>query len=419
VSEPDDTLRVSDAERDVTLRRLGDHAAVGRLTLDELEERSSRVLAAKTRGELATLTSDLPEEAGQGSETSPAPARTARRVRWMVAIMSGTYRRGRFRAVGSINVVAIMGGDEIDLREAEIEGGELTLHVFTLMGGANIYIPDSIEVDVGGLSVMGGNTEIGVERLRAGAPRVNIRAYNLMGGTTLYRVPPQARGRDLGEARRLAKAAGRGRLPPPDLPAAGFTQIRLTVIGVASHAGVDARLCRLRGQGAVKLAASGLSLRTGSRPGRLQPGCKPGRAPWRQPALQEATMANSPVIEKFLQAIETAAIPGCDAWSADATLDATVPNWRLRAAGADAIRAEYARWFTDPGHFDELRRYSVDGGEAEVVEYTLSWSENGVPHAAHHLHLLTVREDRIVADTVFCGGRWPAALLADMEAAGA
>jgi hypothetical protein len=130
-------------------------------------------------------------------------------------------------------------------------------------------------------------------------------------------------------------------------------------------------------------------------------------------------MTDKPVIEKFLQAIETATIPGCDVWSADATLDATVPNWRLHAAGADAIRAEYAKWFANPGRFEELRRCSVDGGAGEVVEYTLSWSENGVPHAGHHMHLLTIRDDRIVADMVFCGGRWPAALLAEMEAVSA
>jgi hypothetical protein len=134
---------------------------------------------------------------------------------------------------------------------------------------------------------------------------------------------------------------------------------------------------------------------------------------------REATVTDKPVIEKFLHAIETADIPGCDAWSADATLDATVPNWRLHAVGADAIRAEYARWFADPARFDELRRYPVEGGSAEVIEYTLSWTENGVPHAGHHLHVLTVRDDRIVSDVVFCGGRWPAALLAEMEAAGA
>jgi uncharacterized protein DUF1707/cell wall-active antibiotic response 4TMS protein YvqF len=216
VTDPDDSLRVSDAERDVTLRALGDHAAVGRLTVDELEERSSRALAAKTRGELATLTSDLPQEAGQEGGFSPAPVRTKKPVRWIVAIMSGSHRHGRFRAVGSINAVAVMGGDEIDLRDAEIEGGELTVKVFTFMGGANIYIPDSIEVEVGGFSVMGGNTEVGVERLRPGAPRIMIRAYNLMGGATIFRVPPQARGLDLQQARRLAKKAGRGQLPELD-----------------------------------------------------------------------------------------------------------------------------------------------------------------------------------------------------------
>ena len=128
-------------------------------------------------------------------------------------------------------------------------------------------------------------------------------------------------------------------------------------------------------------------------------------------------MASSAAVDKFLYAIETATILGCDAWSADATLDATVPNWRLHASGPDGIRAEYARWFADPGHFDELRRCPLGDGTGEVVEYTLSWTENGVPHAAHHMHLLTVRDGSIVADTVMCGGRWSAGLLAEMEAA--
>jgi hypothetical protein len=90
----------------------------------------------------------------------------------------------------------------------------------------------------------------------------------------------------------------------------------------------------------------------------------------------------------------------------------------MHVAGAEAIRAEYSRWFSDPAHFDELRRFPLTG-VGELVEYTLSWQENGVPHAGHHMHLLTVRDDRITRDTVICGGRWPASLLAEMEAAGA
>ena len=222
MSESDESLRVSDAERDVTLRTLGDHAAVGRLTLDELEERSGQALAAKTRGELAALTSDLPAGASpqgpQGAQGAQARGTGPKRpVRWMVSIMSGSHRRGRFRAVGNINAVAIMGGDEIDLRDAEIEGGELTLNLFALMGGANIYVPDSVDLDVGGFSLMGGHEEVGRELSpRPGAPLIRIRVYNLMSGATIYRLPPQARGQSLKQARHLAKQAERGQLPAPD-----------------------------------------------------------------------------------------------------------------------------------------------------------------------------------------------------------
>jgi len=216
VSEPDDSLRVSDAERDEVVRSLGDHAAVGRLTLDELEDRSGRALTAKTRGELATLTSDLPRQAGQAGGSDLVSSRK-KPVRWMVAILSGSRRRGRFRVVGSINSVAIMGGNEIDLREAEIEGGELTVNLIAFMGGADVYVPDSVELDVGGFSFMGGHEEVGSERLpRPGAPLIRIRVYNVMAGASIYRLPPQARGLSLKDAQRLAKSAERGELPAPD-----------------------------------------------------------------------------------------------------------------------------------------------------------------------------------------------------------
>lgn len=119
----------------------------------------------------------------------------------------------------------------------------------------------------------------------------------------------------------------------------------------------------------------------------------------------------------FLDAIVGATIPAADVWTDDAHLDATVPNWRFTVDGADAIRSTYAIWFADPGRFEEIRRLPTPGGM--VVEYLLAWDDDGVPHAAHHLHLLTLADDgRIAEDHVFCGGRWDAALLADMAASG-
>ncbi|MHB1066831.1 MAG: nuclear transport factor 2 family protein [Candidatus Nanopelagicales bacterium] len=120
-------------------------------------------------------------------------------------------------------------------------------------------------------------------------------------------------------------------------------------------------------------------------------------------------------VDAFLSAVERGDVGSCSAWSPDAVLDATVPNWRFRVSGPAAIRQVYSRWFADPGHFEELRRLPIPGGE--LVEYLLGWTQDGVAHTAHHMHLLDVRDGQIRADTVMCGGRWPASLMAEMRSA--
>jgi hypothetical protein len=200
--EPGDQIRVSDQERNAALELLGEHAAVGRLTVDELEERASRALAAKTRGDLAELTGDLPQP--------DEPALQRKPVRWAVAILSGSNLRGRYRLAGTLNAISVLGGDTIDLRDAEISDGEVTVNAVSIMGGANIFLPDTVNVEVEGVSIMGGNSEPGTRAPpRPGAPLVRIRTYNLMGGNTIWRLPPEARGLSLREARKLAKAVRR------------------------------------------------------------------------------------------------------------------------------------------------------------------------------------------------------------------
>ena len=75
------SVRASDADRERVAGSLRDHTVAGRLTTQELDERSGRAFAARTVGELEALLADLPRE------RQPAQAAAlllARGVVWIV-----------------------------------------------------------------------------------------------------------------------------------------------------------------------------------------------------------------------------------------------------------------------------------------------------------------------------------------------
>lgn len=120
-------------------------------------------------------------------------------------------------------------------------------------------------------------------------------------------------------------------------------------------------------------------------------------------------------VDLLLAAIESGTRPGPGIFAADVTLDATMPNWRFSVQGEESIRSQLGGWYRHPARFEELRRTPLPDGE--LVEFTLTWEELGVPHASHQAHILRVEDGRITDHTVFCGGRWPASLLAEMAEA--
>lgn len=72
--DPSQALRVGDTEREEALKALGEHLSAGRLDIDEYGDRSARVTAARTRGELAELFTDLPHPHPSLGAASAPPA---------------------------------------------------------------------------------------------------------------------------------------------------------------------------------------------------------------------------------------------------------------------------------------------------------------------------------------------------------
>jgi class 3 adenylate cyclase len=194
----DGATRVGDAERESAVAALRAACAAGYLTLDEFAERAGRAYAARTAGELAALTADVPVPA------APAPRR--RETRRVVGIMGAGKVRGRWRPASRVTAIAFWGGCHLDFRSAEIDGPEVEVTAVAVMGGVDIVVPEGIAVELGGVAIMGGK-ELRVADVarRPGAPVIRVRAFAFWGGVTV-RSKPAGAGRPEAQAAR----AGRG-----------------------------------------------------------------------------------------------------------------------------------------------------------------------------------------------------------------
>jgi hypothetical protein len=137
-------LRAADADRDAAAARLGGALAVGRLTSTEYAERLDAVYAARTLGELAPLTRDLPESedaAGAGAAGQAAVA-----ARFSKVIRSGRWVAGR-RTRLTVHFGALI----INLADAVLPGREVTVDIDAFCGKLVIIVPAGAHVlDEGG-----------------------------------------------------------------------------------------------------------------------------------------------------------------------------------------------------------------------------------------------------------------------------
>lgn len=82
----DDRIRVSDADREHVTDRLREHFAQGRLSSEELDERITATLSAKTFGDLRRVMADLPEP---GLVPPPASWQAAAAARPRIIVRRG------------------------------------------------------------------------------------------------------------------------------------------------------------------------------------------------------------------------------------------------------------------------------------------------------------------------------------------
>jgi hypothetical protein len=194
--------RASDDDRERSVLELRDHLIAGRLTLEEFTQRVETAIAARTSQELEAIQHDLP------TARSASTVQRRKPVRLSAAVFGHLVRSGRLRLRRHSIVLPLFSDVDLDLREAEIEGLETTVTAVIAFGNVDVYLPEGINADVGGVTVFGHRREWGRDAAPPDAPCIHVRAFSLFGTVDVWRVPNGARG-DYGEIMRRTQKAQR------------------------------------------------------------------------------------------------------------------------------------------------------------------------------------------------------------------
>lgn len=211
--------------RERAITQLAELFAHDRMTLEELERRIDAVQRAPTVGALREATSDLPVRAAAPAlDTRPVPSSAPpnpKNMSVVIALMSGTERRGGWAPARRLHATAVMGGIELDFRDARLAAGITDVFVTGIMGGVSIIVPPDLPVDIAGVAVMGGWEEPDDARHPSvfGEPDeyqgelrlLRIRGFAFMGGVEVEVRLPGETGRDASRRRREQRKLKRGR----------------------------------------------------------------------------------------------------------------------------------------------------------------------------------------------------------------
>lgn len=190
-------LRISDADRHRVGEVLREAAGEGRLDLQELDERLEAAYAAKVYADLVPILADLPgahlpavADAQRQVARPGEPSGAARRYESSLAIMGGQDRKGVWEIGPDHRAFTLMGGIDLDLREAVFGADEVVITAVAIMGGIDIYVNAHTKVIVDGVGIMGAFDQARdkVEaQLGPGSPVVRVKGVALMAGVTVTR----------------------------------------------------------------------------------------------------------------------------------------------------------------------------------------------------------------------------------------
>ena len=171
-------VRASDADRDRTVEALAAASAEGRLSLEEYSQRSEAALLARTIGELASLTADLPQLPRSDAASVPAE---------ITAVLGNESRKGPWVVPAHLTVRSVLGDCHLEMQQAVIRQHVTTIDATVRFGTMTIFVPDGIDVRMNGRAVLSAKSSQLRGEPQPGAPVIVVNCNVLCGAVTVRR----------------------------------------------------------------------------------------------------------------------------------------------------------------------------------------------------------------------------------------
>jgi len=177
--------------RDRAIAALSEAFAHDALDVEEFERRVTVAHTSESPDEIQALIADLPAATEAIARVpvamAPAPLDEDVAPQTVYAIMGGVERRGAWTVPRRWRVIAMMGGAQLDLREARFPAGVIDLEVKAVFGGVQIIVPPGLAVEVHGTAIMGGfqNVNRSPAHPDPDAPLLRVHGIAIMGGVDI------------------------------------------------------------------------------------------------------------------------------------------------------------------------------------------------------------------------------------------
>ena len=187
-------IPLSQDARQTAIDVLSEAFAQDQIDVEEFEQRVELVGLAKTMEHLRTIVADLPPPPATAATTAPGGREVVLRPTLppdqvpgdsvIVGIMGGGSRKGAWIPARTNWAVGVMGGCDLDFREAQLGPGVTEIRAFALMGGVSVVVPPDVRVECSGIGIMGGfdhKTTV-TSTTDPGAPVIKVTGLAIMGG---------------------------------------------------------------------------------------------------------------------------------------------------------------------------------------------------------------------------------------------